>query len=115
MDNLWNYLSHFYETLPPALREQFSFEDLAGIYTENGASKLFAVCTSYGETEGLKILPKGKYLWASCNEENRESALKDLIYKAKTEYGVEPRFAVQLVIVSGILQWDYEIQIYIGE
>lgn len=42
LDNLWNYLSHFYETLPPALREQFSFEDAAGIYTEGGA--LPAVC-----------------------------------------------------------------------
>lgn len=115
VDNLWNYLSHFYDKIPPALKEQFSFEDLAGIYTENGASRLFAVCTSYGETDGLKILPKGKYLWASCTEENRESALKDLIYKAKTEYGVEPRFTVQLVVVSGILQWDYEIQVYIGE
>ena len=56
LDNLWNYLSHFYETLPPALREQFSFEDAAGIYTEGGSSRLFAICTQYQQVEGLKTL-----------------------------------------------------------
>ena len=59
LDNLWNYLSHFYERLPPALREQFSFEDAAGIYTEEGRSRLFAICTQYQQVEGLKTLPAG--------------------------------------------------------
>ena len=47
LDNLWNYLSHFYEKVTPALKEQFAFEDLAGIYTANGLSRLFAVCIRY--------------------------------------------------------------------
>lgn len=34
LDNLWNYLRHFYDRVPPALKEQFTFEDVAGIYTE---------------------------------------------------------------------------------
>ena len=34
LENLWNYLNHFYEKLPTGLKEQFAFEDLAGIYTE---------------------------------------------------------------------------------
>ena len=29
LDNLWNYLSHFYDKVTPALKEQFCFEDLA--------------------------------------------------------------------------------------
>ena len=45
LDNLWNYLSHFYDKLTPALKEQFSFEDLAGIYTGDGITK--AVCCLY--------------------------------------------------------------------
>ena len=45
LDNLWNYLSHFYDKVTPALKEQFSFEDLAGIYTENGMIK--ALCRLY--------------------------------------------------------------------
>ena len=111
LDNLWNYLSHFYEKITPELAEQFSFEDLAGIYTRNGVSRLFAVCTHYAETDGLKILPKGKYLCASCTEENRKNTLDELMDKAKTEYGVNPPFTVQLILASGILQWNYQIQI----
>lgn len=110
-DNLWNYLDHFYDKVTPALKEQFIFEDLAGIYSENGLSRLFAVCIRYVDMDGLKVLPAGKYLSANCTEENREQMLRELIHIAKTKYGVEPKFTLQLVIVSGILQWNYEIQI----
>ena len=115
LDNLWNYLSHFYEKVTPARKEQFYFEDLAGIYTENGLSRLFAVCIRHAEIDGLKVLPKGKYLCASCTEENRERTLIELMDQAKTEYGVKPQFTVQLIVVSGILHWNYEVQIYIGK
>lgn len=113
LDNLWNYLSHFYDKVTPALKEQFFFEDLAGIYTENGVSRLFAVCIRHGDIDGLKVLPKGKYLCASCTEENRKSTLDELIYKAKTEYSANPQFTVQLIAVSGILHWNYEVQVYV--
>lgn len=113
LDNLWNYLSHFYDKVTPALKEQFDFEDLAGIYTENGASRLFAVCINYVNIDGLKVLPKGKYLCASCTEENREQMLHELIHIAQTKYGVDSTFTVQLIVVSGILQWNYEVQVYV--
>ena len=115
LDNLWNYLSHFYDKVTPALKEQFSFEDLAGIYTENGISRLFAVCIRYADIDGLKVLPKGKYLCANCTEENRNRTLEELIDKAKREYEANPPFAVQLIVVSGILQWNYEVQVFISE
>ena len=34
--------------------------------------------------------------------------------RAKTAYGVTPQFTVQLIVVSGILQWNYEVQVYTG-
>ena len=113
LDNLWNYLNHFYEKVTPALTEQFSFEDLAGIYTSNGVSRLFAVCTRYVNVDGLKVLPKGKYLCANCTEETREQMLRELIHMAKTKYDVEPTFTVQLIVESGILLWNYEVQVYV--
>ncbi len=113
LDNLWNYLSHFYNKVTPALKEQFSFEDLAGIYTENGITRLFAVCIRYEDIDGLKVLPKGKYLCANCTEENREQMLRELVHIAQTKYGAEPIFTVQLIVVSGILQWNYEVQVYV--
>ncbi|MGI6007684.1 MAG: MerR family transcriptional regulator [Ruminococcus sp.] len=115
IDNLWNYLSHFYHKVPPALKDQFSFEDLAGIYTDNSITRLFAVCTRYTETDGLKMLPEGKYLCADCTEENREQMLHRLVHTAQTEYGSDPGFTLQLIVVSGILHWNYEIQIYVGK
>lgn len=115
LENLWNYLGHFYDKLPLALKEKFSFEDLAGIYTENGRARLFAVCTRYEDTAGLKKLPKGKYLCASCTEENRARTLEELAGIARAKYGAEPDFTVQLIVVSGILQWTYEAQVYVGE
>lgn len=111
LDNLWNYLSHFYDKMTPALKEKFTFEDLAGIYTENGLSRLFAVCIRYGNMDGLKVLPAGKYLCANCTGENREQTLCELVHIAKTKHGVEPIFTVQIIVVSGILHWNYEIQI----
>lgn len=115
LDNLWNYLSHFYNKIPPDQKEQFSFEDLAGIYTENGKARLFAVCTNYRKIDGLKILPKGKYLCANCTKENKEQMIQKLIQIAKEKYGAEATFTVQLIVVSGILQWDYEVQVYIDK
>ncbi|SCJ55718.1 Multidrug-efflux transporter 1 regulator [uncultured Ruminococcus sp.] len=115
LDNLWNYLGHFYGQVTPALKEQFSFEDLAGIYTENEMTKLFAVCTRYTKTHGLKVLPKGKYLCADCTEDNREQILNEVVHIAQTQYKVKPRFTLQLIVVSGILHWNYEVQVYIGK
>lgn len=113
LDNLWNYLGHFYDKITPDLRDKFSFEDLAGIYAENGTERLFATCIRYADIDRLKILPKGRYLCANCAEENREQTLRELTRIAKTKYGAEPTFTVQLVIVSGILQWSYEAQVYV--
>lgn len=111
LDNLWNYLGHFYDKIPSPSREQFSFEDLAGVYTENGSSKLFAVCSRYAHISGLKFLPAGKYLCADCSDEGRAATLQELLRTAKTTYSVEPEFTIQLVVVSGILRWRYQIQI----
>lgn len=115
VDNLWNYLGHFYDKLPASLKDRFSFEDLAGIYTQNGVSRLFAVCTRYVKADGLKTLPKGKYLCSGCTEENSRQVLSEVIRTARTKYLSEPEFTVQLIVISGILNWNYEVQVYIGD
>ena len=115
LDNLWNYLSHFYNALEPELRDLFAFEDLAGIYLENNSSNMFAVCTSYTDIKGLKILPRGNYLCADCTEENRMQILNDIIKEASARYNVVPKFTLQIIVISGILQWNYQIQIYLGK
>ena len=115
IDNLWSYLKHFYGKIEPSLKEQFSFEDMAGIYTENGLSKMFAVCIRYENIDGLKVLPKGNYLCADCAEESRATKLNELLQIAKGEHGIQPKFTVQQVVLSGILQWNYQTQVYLGD
>lgn len=114
LENLWNYLEHFYEQIGPADKALYAFEDLAGIYTEHDSSRLFAICTRYANARWLKRLPAGTYLCADCTEGNRQAVLNELIQAAKEQYEVEPEFTVQLIVVSGILQWNYQVQIYIG-
>ncbi len=115
LDNLWNYHRHFYAQLPDSQKKQFSFEDLAGIYEQNGQSRLFAVCAEFTQTDGLKVLPQGNYLCADCTEENRGQIIKELIETAKIKYNAIPGFTIQLIVLSGILQWNYQAQIFISE
>ena len=115
LDNLWNYHRHFYEQLSDNKKNDFSFEDLAGIYEQNGQSRLFAVCTRFTKTDGIKILPQGKYLCADCTEETRGQIIDKLIETAKKEYNIIPDFTVQLIVLSGILQWNYQAQLFISK
>lgn len=110
-DNLWNYLSRFYQQLPPERRDRFAFEDLAGVYSDGDVSRLFAVCTRYADMDGLKVLPEGDYLCADCTEENRAGVWDALLETARTRYGVDPKWHVRIIVVSGILKWDYQFQI----
>lgn len=115
LDTLWNYLSHFYDKIEPSEKDHFQFEDLAGIYTEKGSSRMFAVCIRYENMEGIKILPEGDYLCTDCTEDNRTFKLSELLKLAKDEYHTQPFFSVQQIAVSGILQWNYQLQVYLGK
>ncbi len=111
IDNLWNYHRHFYAQIGEDKKEDFAFEDLAGIYESEKTKRLFIVCKKYSQTENLIELPEGKYLCAECTEENYNNVLQALRYAAKREYLTSSKFVVYLIVLTGILQWEYEIQI----
>lgn len=115
LGNLWNYLSHFYDRIEPMQKEQFTFEDLAGIYTEHGVSRMFAVCIRYEKIDGIKVLPKGNYLCVDCTEANKESKLNELIRVANEDHHAFPSFTIQQIVVSGILHWNYQAQVFLGD
>lgn len=114
VDNLWNYHRHFFDSIAPTMHEQFAFEDTAGIYTENGESKMFAICSRWAEIDTLKILPAGMYLCVDCTEENREVRLQELLRTAKESYQIIPDFSVQMIVISGVLKWKYQLQVPIN-
>lgn len=113
LNNLWDYHRHFYDQVGVNKKHEFTFEDLAGIYQIQGEARLFAVCTRYARVDGIKILPEGKYLCADCAEKNREDILSRLLEKAKTQYSVVPEFTIHIIVLSGILQWNYQVQILV--
>lgn len=115
LDNLYNYHRHFYNQVGLEKQGEFTFEDVAGIYDDGNKSRLFAVCDKYVDVVGLKILPKGKYICANCNEDNKEDVVNNLIKTVKMQYHITPDFVVNIVVVTGILQWKYQIQIFLGE
>lgn len=76
---------------------------------------MFAVCIRFADIEGLKKLPEGWYLCAEASEEDRERILEQSLQMARDTYHAHPSFFIQLIVVSGILQWKYQIQIYLGK
>lgn len=115
VDDLWSYQRHFYGRLAPDQRERFAFEDLAGVYRDGSSARYLAVCTRYDAgLDGLVTLPAGTYLCADCAEEQRQETLERLLGAARAGYGAEPAFSLQFVVVSGILQWNYQLQVYVG-
>lgn len=115
LENLWSYLSRFYDQLDETERDQFIFEDLAGIYQKNGRSQLFATCLQYPEQSDLTVLPAGIYLCADCTGQNKEQVLKRVLEIAREDYRTEPPFVVELIVISGILHWNYQIQVLVKE
>ena len=71
------------------------------------------MCSKYSNNENIKILPKGKYLCANCGELERDKTREKLISIAKNEYLIEPKFIVEIIVLTGILKWDYQIQIFV--
>ena len=112
-DDLWSYQRHFYQMLSPEQKEHFVFEDLAGVYRDRSSSRYFAVCSQFIKMDTLKILPAGTYLCADCTENNEQEILQELIRTAQTEYNITPDFSLQIVVISGILQWKYQLQVFV--
>lgn len=97
---LWGYLRHFHAQ---AGDSAFDFEDSAGIAPcGEGGARMFAVCSKWGPEPETEILPAGKW---SCRRVPASEARQRL-----QEEAGRSRSAVLMVIVTGILAWEYELQ-----
>lgn len=114
VSDLWDYHRHFYKQIGEENKTRFSFEDLAGIYKSGGRENLFALCITYEDTEGIKVLPAGRYLCAGCTEENCGETEARLMRIAASDYMQSPEFIIRIVVLTGILKWNYQMQVYIG-
>lgn len=76
---------------------------------------MFAICSKYSKIKELKEIPSGKYLCIDCTEETREESLNRLIQTAKDKYHTTPNFSIQLIVITGILKWNYQLQVLIEQ
>ena len=104
VENLYDYHRHF------PRREGFSLNDEAGVLVRNGKRNMFAVCGKFPSLDGLVILEGGQYLTKECSEERLASTASKLIEKAEA-IGFEPEYHVEMVVLTGILKWIYEVQV----
>lgn len=115
VSNLWDYHRHFYAQIETSQRKDFDFEDVAGVITEDGKTSMFAICTRYKSHPSLKNLPAGKYLCCNCDKENLDQTLNKMLNFAKDQYNVVPHFIIQIVVLIGILQWNYQLQLCLNK
>ena len=112
-DNLHDYHRHFYAFCG----DGFAFEDAAGIYCDGARRAMFAVCKKYSPRKDIIVLPAGRYICAYCTEKGRDGTAQKLLNEAKRRglyAGGEPRFVLYMVELTGILTWDYCVQIPLG-
>lgn len=110
---LSHYHNYFYDQIEKDLQPQFKFEDLAGIYTSSEKAQMFAVCSKYPSTKGLTVLSKGNYLCTNCTAENKDITIQEMLKHAEEEFHAHPKIILQFIVVTGVLQWNYQLQTFI--
>lgn len=111
--DLLNYQRHFFAQVGEA-RDAFAFEDVVGIYRTDKEQRMFAVCTRYAPRQDLRILPEGTYLCADCTQQEREDALHALLAEAKGRGFPPPPFTVSIIVLAGVAQWGYRLELPLG-
>ncbi|MED4403968.1 MerR family transcriptional regulator [Metabacillus fastidiosus] len=113
LKNLWKFHDYFYEQMDKHSKAQITFEDAAGILTKENKTCLFAVCKQYNDSNQITFLPEGTYLCCYCTEESRKITIQNIVQKAKQVYGVDTAFIVQEIVFTGLIHWNYEIQVFL--
>ena len=111
VETLHDYHRHFYAQVGEGRRALFSFEDAAGIYEEAGRACMFAVCSRYPEGEDVRLIPGGEFLCTGCTEDTREEARKGLAAQLQKDGAERPPFALCMIRLTGLLNWEYEWQL----
>lgn len=97
-----------------AFQKDFSFKDLACIYENKDKQYLFAECINYKNINDKRLitLPKGKYICELIKKEDLESEKENLLEIVEKELFKRSHFNLKLIVLTGILSWDYEFEIF---
>lgn len=81
--NLWNYLRHFYAQIGEDKREEFAFEDLAGIYQTEGAPPIICGMHEVFSNRGAENSPRGKISLRRLHRGNAEGGFGKITQTGK--------------------------------
>lgn len=114
LENLMEFYHTVEAQISPEVRGDFQFENAVGGLFCGVDCILFATCIQAGEHPQMRRLPGGRYLCASCcGPEYRETAarLREIAWE---QYGVKEPLTLLDVIFTGIVQWEYEMKVFLG-
>mgnify|MGYP003279929947 CR=1 FL=1 len=114
VENFRRLHNDIYQTLQPAARTYFSFDNSANflmIPQQGMQATMFAVCKSYCDYPALQFLGAGEYLCCTCMEKNKEESILNLLRTVKEKYCYNPKYIILNIQFTGLFQWQYEIQI----
>ena len=115
LENLMQFYHAVEAQISPQVRADFQFENAVGGLFWGEDCVLFATCIRAGKHPQVASLPAGEYLCVSSSglEYGETAAL--LCEIAREQYGVEDPLVLFDVIFTGIVQWEYEVKVFLGE
>lgn len=114
LDNLFRLHDTVEAQIAPEIREHFQFENAAGVLLKGGQSHLFATCLQSHPHPNLEKLPEGQYLCSSCGAQEYTQTIGQLRQFAKDNFSIQGDMVVLDLVFTGIIQWEYEVNLYLG-
>lgn len=78
------------------------------------SARAMRICLPYASgtppTDGLVVLPAGRYLCADCTEESLSETLRALKERAAKD-AAPPAFTLRFIVISGIARWRYRLEV----
>lgn len=112
--NLSRLHSVIEDQISPDVRSRFQFENASGVLIQPENSFLFARCARFVPHPDVIILPAGRYLCLSCRSQEYRKTMDQLRHLAAADYNVRDSFVVLDIIFTGLIQWEYEVKLFLG-
>ncbi|MCD8010753.1 MAG: helix-turn-helix domain-containing protein [Lachnospiraceae bacterium] len=113
VENLLNFHDMVESHIPPRDREHFHFQNTAGLLIRGEKRCLFATCIHHKDHPNLYRLPEGRYLCGSCGQDDYETYISFLRSSPKAKSASPQAPLVLDLAFVGIIQWNYEVRLYL--
>ncbi len=95
-------------------RAGFQFENAAGMLYRGDAGCLFATCVRCKRHPNVYRLPAGAYLTGFCPREQIRQYIEKLRLLPAAQTWERQRLLVLNLVFTGLIQWDYQVMLYLG-